>query len=65
MNPMTVEQAKGLLNCNQQGLADLLGVSKVAVLSGQKMEVFLWRVNTKFLILAAGKTPIQRNQQAA
>lgn len=65
MNPMTVEQAKVLLNCNQQGLAEMLGVSKVAVSQWAKSGSIPLAREYQILDLAAGKTPIQRNQQAA
>lgn len=64
MTPMTVEEAKSLLNCNQQGLADMLGVSKVAVSQWVKSGSIPLAREYQIRDLAAGREPIQRNQAA-
>lgn len=60
ISPMTVEQATDLLGCSRQGLANALGVSKVAVSQWAKSGSIPLAREYQVRDLASGKQPIKR-----
>lgn len=63
--PMTVEHATELLGCSRQGLADALGVSKVAVSQWHKRGSIPLAREYQVRDIASGKEPIKRMAEAA